>query len=92
MKTNTKYSQTIRNLLLEERGFKCEECGIFDWNGKPLSFQIDHINGDVKDNRAENLKILCPNCHTQTPTWGAKNISEQGRERCKTYANRGLLV
>lgn len=52
---------------------KCEECGIFEWNGKPISLELDHINGVRYDHRLENLKILCPNCHSQTPTFRSKN-------------------
>jgi len=58
-------------------GFKkpfCEECNIgVVWNEKPLTLQLHHINGNPKDNRLENLQILCPNCHTQTETYGFKN-------------------
>lgn len=53
--------------------YKCSCCGISDWLGQPLSLQLDHINGANNDNRLENLRFLCPNCHTQTPTWGYKN-------------------
>ena len=52
---------------------KCEECEITDWNDKRLGFQLDHVNGISSDHRLENLRILCPNCHSQTPTWGNKN-------------------
>jgi 5-methylcytosine-specific restriction endonuclease McrA len=59
-------------VLLEQGGI-CKECGLGQtWNGKPLVFQLDHANGDNKDNRRENLRMICPNCHTQTPTWGFK--------------------
>lgn len=52
---------------------KCLECGIQSWNGKPLSLQLDHINGNRTDNRITNLRILCPNCHSQTETYAGKN-------------------
>lgn len=51
----------------------CYECGLTDWMEKPLSLHLDHINGDCTDNRIENLRILCPNCHSQTPTYAGKN-------------------
>lgn len=53
------------------------------WRMKPLSMQIDHVNGDRKDGRLENVRILCPNCHSQTPTFGGKNknigLSSKGK-------------
>ena len=53
----------------------CEICGqIPEWNNKPLVLQLDHINGNKTDNRIENLRIVCPNCHTQTETFSCKNI------------------
>src|SRR3954451_7704611 len=44
----------------------CEECGLTEWRGRPLSLALHHINGVTNDNRLENLAILCPNCHSQT--------------------------
>lgn len=65
------YESKIRirrdNLMPYDR---CNECGIpEEWNGQPLSFHLDHINGDTADNRLENLRFLCPNCHSQTDTY-----------------------
>lgn len=68
-------------LLMEQDG-KCLECGIpTEWNGKSLRFQIDHKSGVRTDNSRENVQLLCPNCHTQTPNWGVKNASEEGKKR-----------
>ncbi len=62
----------IRDKLLD---YKCACCGLVDsWNGKHLSLQLDHINGINNDHRLENLRFLCPNCHTQQDTYAAKNI------------------
>jgi hypothetical protein len=53
--------------------YECYECGIFMWRGKKISLQLDHINGIHNDHRIENLRFLCPNCHSQTETYCGKN-------------------
>ena len=63
--------------ILENR---CDECGLTEWRGKRLAIQIDHRNGVRDDNRLENLRMLCPNCHSQTDTFAARNWKVQ-RER-----------
>jgi 5-methylcytosine-specific restriction endonuclease McrA len=51
----------------------CGDCGIREWRRMPLALELHHINGDRSDNRLENLALLCPNCHSQTDTWGGRN-------------------
>lgn len=68
-------------LRLLDAGLKaplCERCGLSEWRSKPLALELHHLNGDGLDNRLENLELLCPNCHSQTDTWGGKN---RGRRR-----------
>lgn len=57
---------------------RCERCGIEDWQGKPLSMHLHHINGDGGDNRLENLEMLCGNCHSQTENYGGRNGGQRG--------------
>jgi hypothetical protein len=52
---------------------RCERCGIEGWLGAPLSMALHHVNGDGSDNRFENLQMLCPNCHSQTPNFAGRN-------------------
>lgn len=69
----------LRRALLEiGRPHVCEVCaqGPF-WRGVPLVLEIDHRNGNRNDDRRENLRFLCPNCHSQTANFGAKNIEKK---------------
>ncbi len=75
-KANCKHSRSVlRRRIIKENllDYKCAICGISEWNNKKISLEIDHINGINNDNRIENLRFLCPNCHSQTSTYGSKN-------------------
>jgi hypothetical protein len=66
----------IRESVLEN---KCSCCSIEKWQGKEISLQLDHINGDSSDHRKENLRLMCPNCHSQTDTWCGRNIGDAAK-------------
>jgi HNH endonuclease len=78
---NSSFNRThLKNKLLKSNLLKneCYICGQLPmWNNKPLSLQIDHINGVSNDNRLENLRILCPHCHSQTANFAGKNKHRQ---------------
>lgn len=57
---------------------ECYECGLIsEWNKLPLTLQLDHINGDNRDNRIENIRLLCPNCHSQTPNFAGRSLKKE---------------
>lgn len=61
---------------------KCGKCEMGpEWQGEPITLHLDHINGVRDDNRLFNLRLLCPNCHSQTETWGAKR-RKRARPKC----------
>jgi 5-methylcytosine-specific restriction endonuclease McrA len=54
--------------------YKCELCGIVEWNGNSISLELNHIDGDSSNHSLDNLELICPNCHSQTDTYRSKNV------------------
>lgn len=76
-----------KKLLLIGFNYECSECKIGDeYNHKPISLQLDHINGVNNDNRIDNLRFLCPNCHSQTETFSGK------RHKKTNYCSCGNII
>ena len=75
---NSEYiNETVKNWLFNELGYlhQCSNCGLDKWLGQPIALELDHANGNNRDNRLQNLWLLCPNCHAQTSTWRGRNIN-----------------
>lgn len=73
-KNNRRISScALKTRLLNIKPYKCECCGISEWNNKKIILEIHHIDGNHYNNELSNLKLLCPNCHSQTLSWCGKN-------------------
>ena len=64
---------SIRKHLTREHGYYCAICNISEWQEQKITLQVDHIDGNAGNNKPENLRLICPNCHSQTKTFGARN-------------------
>ena len=86
MRGKTATSAHIRRYIFEKYNNSCSECGWSKTNPhtNKIPLELEHIDGDYTNNKEENLKLLCPNCHSLTATWKGAN-KKQGRPRAKYY-------
>lgn len=75
----TKHLSSHIKTFLREESTECNICGITEWNKKPIVLDIDHIDGDSLNNIRTNLRLLCPNCHSQTDTFKGRNRGNSSR-------------
>jgi hypothetical protein len=71
----------IHRYILEKQNYRCAICSIAEWNNSKIVLELDHIDGNGTNNVESNLRCLCPNCHSQTPTYKAKNKGNGRKER-----------
>jgi 5-methylcytosine-specific restriction endonuclease McrA len=70
-----------KGILISERGHQCQSCKNTEWLEKPITLELEHADGDRKNNIRENLLLLCPNCHSQTPTWKRGQTKKTGLQK-----------
>lgn len=78
----SKYTRAVhlKKHLIKLRGHKCERCNISKWFDSLIVLELEHIDGDRTNNELDNLKLLCPNCHSQTSTWRRRKSCFQEKE------------
>ncbi len=80
--------KSLKLHLIRERSHQCENCRREKWEGEDIPLEVDHVDGDRTNNKEENLKLLCCNCHALTPTWrGRNNIKKEVVQRYCSKCN-----
>ncbi len=93
MNFGKKSRSNIKKIIIRDKllSYECDICHNFEWLGKKLSLHLDHINGIHNDNRLDNLRFLCPNCHSQTDTYCRSNISVNYSTKFKKISDEILI-
>jgi len=72
---------TLRKYIAALRQYCCAVCSVSDWNNQPITLIVDHVDGNAGNNHPDNLQLLCPNCNSQTPTFGGRNKGDGRKAR-----------
>lgn len=94
-KGKVNFNTTLKRVLIYLFGEKCTECGNGKiWNNKPLTLQVDHKDGNSDNNFPNNLRLLCPNCHTQTDTFSCHHTpkSTKRNNKMREYRSKKKMV
>lgn len=78
----------VKKYLFKEQDGKCNHCKNEFWMGKPINLELEHIDGNSENNKRENLELICPNCHSYTPTYKALNKGNGRQARREKYKNK----
>jgi hypothetical protein len=79
-------NKPLRRILAIIHGYECSTCGVTEWMGAPITLEVEHKNGNSEDNSPENVCLICPNCHSQTPTYKGANRGNGRHFRRVRYA------
>lgn len=77
----------IKKLIIDIKGYKCEGCEITEWKNAPIVLELEHKDGISTNNHIDNVCLLCPNCHSQTPTYKGRNKGNGRHSRRERYRN-----
>lgn len=78
--SSLQYKRLKKRIILEQNE-KCNKCGLNEWLGEKLIFELEHIDGNHHNNERNNLEALCPNCHSLTPTWRGRNKKKNNKNK-----------
>jgi hypothetical protein len=88
---NCSESHLLKEYIKQTNNDNCAICGqLPTHNNLPLTLQLDHIDGNSDNNKLENLRLLCPNCHTQTPTFKSRNFKNTKRLKYARFYRRKI--
>ena len=75
----------FKKMVTDRDGYTCNCCGLYEWMGKSIVLELEHIDGNSENNKEDNLILLCPNCHSQTPTFKGANRGNGRKDRREIY-------